>query len=122
MKLEPTAEENIAQTAFCWKVYGQYGSEEKAIKAFRRRKGMKEFPPEEVKLWLEQALAVKSKLDEIKKEIVRGYGRPSLEYLRKDEFEDGTKNLRSQLNSEFSSMSITVEYMISMAWCMYYLR
>ena len=122
MKLDPIVEEKIAETAFCWLDYDHYGSEGKAIKAFRRRKGMKEFPPEIVKLWLDQAVKVRRRVDKIKKEIAKDYGRPSHEYLKENEFSEGTDRLRGQLTREFPDINITVEHMIAMAWTMYYLR
>lgn len=122
MKLDPTVEQKIAETAFCWLDYGHYGSESKAIQAFRRRKGMKEFPPDVVKQWLEQAVRVRKRLDELKNEISNHYGRISFQYLKENEFPEGTELLREKLNLDFPSMKITIEHMISMAWTMYYLR
>ncbi|MCP5090107.1 MAG: hypothetical protein GY949_04200 [Gammaproteobacteria bacterium] len=122
MTPDSETEEKIAETAFCWLDYDNYGSEEKAIKAFRRRKGMSKFDTETVQAWLSRAVGVRKRLDAIKAEISKSYGKASHYYLTKEEFEEGTETLTSRLNEEYPDLNATVSYMISMAWCMYYYR
>jgi hypothetical protein len=122
MTPDSETEAKIAETAFCWLDYGKYGSEEKAIKAFRRRKGMSKFDMLTVREWLAAAVRVRKRLDQISAEIADSYGKASHEYLSAREFELGTEILSSRLNEEFPEMNATVSYMVSMAWCMYYYR
>lgn len=122
MKPDPETEGKIAETAFCWLDYDNYGSEDNAVKAFRRRKGMSKFDEEAVRGWLSNAVGVRKRLDVIKAEIAKSYGKASHYYLTKDEFEKGTETLTERLNEEYPEMKSTVSYMISMAWCMYYYR
>jgi hypothetical protein len=122
MTPDSETEAKVAETVFCWLDYENYGAEQNAIKAFRRRKGMSRFDAVTVREWLAAAVRVRTRLDQIKAEIAESYGKPSHVYLATREFQEGTETLTARLNEEFPEMKATVAYMVSMAWCMYYYR
>ena len=112
----------MAETAFYWLDYDNYGSEKNAVKAFRKRKGMSQYDVDTVRRWLLDAVRVRKRLDVIKAQIAKSYGKASHHYLTKEEFEEGTETLTKRLDEEFPDMKGTISYMVSMAWCMYYYR
>lgn len=122
MNLDRETEHKIAETAFCWLDYDNYGSEENAVRSFRRRKGMNKYDAATVREWLATAVKVRKRLDEVKAEIAKSYGKPHHGYLTEGEFEHGTETLTSRLKEEYPELEATVSYMIAMAWCMYYYR
>ena len=122
MKTNPEVESKVAETAYCWLRYNNYGSEAKAIKAMRRRKAMGHLPAETAKVLLDKAVEILLRTEALREETAARFGKPSFFHLTEEQFQSGVEKARVSLLKEFPDHEATIHYMLGMLWEMAYRR
>jgi hypothetical protein len=111
-------ERTIAQTAYCLRVRGDYGSEAKAIKALLRRKGISGLTSEFAQEALTEQIAVLEVAQALVQTVLDRAKTTSHPHLTGEQFEAGTSFIRDELSQQFPKLSSSIEYMMAMLWHM----
>lgn len=115
---ESPTEVIIAQTAYCLRVRGDYGSEPKAVAAMRKRIGAKVIDREAANRSLTEGLTLFERTEALIAERLRLAGRSDVSCLSVEEDASGTEYITADLLSEFPTNSLSVDCMLAMLWCM----
>ena len=122
MTRSPEAETKVAETAYCWLRYKNYGSETKALHALRRRKGMGHLSKDAAKHLLDKAVEILLRTEALREETAARFGKPSFFHLTEEQFQSGVEKARVSLLKEFPDHEATIHYMLGMLWEMAYRR
>lgn len=113
---------NFAETAYWWIHHGGYGSEAKALRAVRRRKGMDRLDETTLRRRFGLAVAICRQTVELCEAEIGRHGHDHRYRLSAEEHADGTSRIEAALHEAFPGSEDTVDYMVGMLWEMPYER
>ena len=118
MSLSRDQERIIAQTAYCLRIRGDYGSEAKAVKAALNRKAIHGLSRELVEEALAEQFSVLERTQQLVRTVLGRCSKSFHPHLTGEEFETGTQFIQSELSREFPRLESSIEYMMGMLWHM----
>ena len=118
--MTPTCDQEriIAQTAYCLRIRGDYGSEAKAVRATLNRKAMHGLSRELVNEALAEQFLVLERTQELVQTVLARCSKSFHPHLTREKFETGTQFIQSELSREFPHLDSSIEYMMGMLWHM----
>ena len=118
--MTPTRDQEriIAQTAYCLRIRGDYGSEAKAVRAALNRTAMHDLSPELVEEALAEQFSVLERTQQLLRTVLGSCSKSFHPQLTGEEFETGTQFIQSELSREFPHLDSSIEYMMGMLWHM----
>ena len=120
--MEATNELKVAQAAYCWIELVYYGSEAKAIKALRARKGMENVESDVIRDHLRLSVEILNRIKDLRSEVISAHRKTSITMLSEDEYISGRSQLESLLEKEYQGSGTITSYMMRMLWDMPALR
>lgn len=115
-------ERKIAETAYCFRVLGFYGTLSKAVTAMRNRKGMEHIDRRFANDALNRELALLDRTHTLIQDVLNRAKRSCHTQLTKQQFDSGTEFIHESLTRDFPDLSQSINYMMAMLWYMPRLR
>ena len=106
-------QQKVAETAYYWKKYGSYGSETKAVRALKRRKGIA-LETHVARNHLQSAVKLLERANAVCQREANKRKVTSLAYLSADELHKVMSSIQQKLEDEYPTQVISVRTLLSL--------